>query len=240
MSDGIKPKRRRFLKFKRTRDPLNKDALLIKHSEKHFHFQKNEAKRHTLKVRFLKAFLPSVIGFVVFLTVAWQQYNYWTQPIDKELKSIQKKLATSVGVMSKPQLIGVDEKKQAYHVTADHATQTKQDSVDLHTPHAKLDLGDQAMVNVSSAKGTLSTDQRLLHLNGDVVMQHGTNMTLSTTSSKVDLSQKKVTGEDKVFASSASGNIEAKGFEMDSEHKKVIFKGRPHLSLKTNVVKKGS
>lgn len=187
-------------------------------------------RRYTLFVKSLRWILPLIAVGMTVVIVTWDDGGR-TKPMQKEellpqSENIQNELV-------KPVFNSVDNKNQPYTVTADKATQSRQDPdlIELEKPIANLQQNDGSKLDGEAASGLYQQKEQKLNLEGAVKLKHSNGYTLSTEELRIDMvTQKAYSGMD-VHVEGPAGSIDATGLEGDANSGALIFTGPAKVIL---------
>jgi lipopolysaccharide export system protein LptC len=182
-------------------------------------------------VRKLRFILPLFAVVMTVVVLTWDEAGRRVEPLKKEevlpqSQNIQNELL-------KPVFNSVDEKNQPYTVTADRATQGREnpDLVELEKPIATLKQNDGTALDANAATGLYEQKTQKLNLEGAVLLKHSDGTTLSTEELRVDLATHKAYSGRDVRVENKSGTIDATGLEGDAETGALIFTGPAKVTL---------
>ncbi len=188
--------------------------------------------RYSIFVGTMKVLLPAMAAALILLIVAWPQF---TGERDKFRIGAAKLGLDQIDNLSmlNARFDGVDEKSQPYSLTADVATQSRQDEnvIELELPKADLTLTDGAWLALTARTGEYHREARLLDLAGAVSLFHDQGFELQTSAARVDLGEATAEGQEPVKGHGTSGSITAEGFRVLDRGQRIIFTGRSHLTL---------
>lgn len=191
----------------------------------------NVNRRYSSFIKSLRYILPLLALVMTVVVVTWDGAGSRNAPIKKEellpqSENIQNELL-------KPVFNSIDDKKQPYTVTADRATQNRQnpDIIELVKPVANLKMNDGGQIDANSASGLYEQKEQKLNLEGNVHIKHSNGYTLSTEELRVDMvTQKSYSGRD-VFIDGPDGTLNATGLEGDATTGVLIFTGPAKIVL---------
>ena len=190
-------------------------------------------RRYTLFVKSLRWILPLIAVAMTVVIVTWDE-GVRTKPMQKEelipqSENIQNELL-------KPVFNSVDKNNQPFTVTADRATQNRQnpDLIELNKPVAELQQTDGSQLKGEAASGLYAQKEQKLNLEGAVKLKHSDGYTLSTEELRIDLvTQKAYSGMD-VRVEGPAGSIDATGLEGDGDSGALIFTGPAKVILNSD------
>jgi lipopolysaccharide export system protein LptC len=163
--------------------------------------------------------------------LTWNEAGRRVEPLKKT--EVVDTAANIQNELIKPVYNSVDDKNQPFTVTADKATQGRDnpDIVELEKPVAALTQADGSKIEGNAAIGLYEQKSQKLNLSGDVHLKHSDGFTLSTEELRVDLAtQKAYSGRD-VRVEGPDGTIDATGLEGDTETGTLIFTGPAKVIL---------
>lgn len=188
--------------------------------------------RYSMFVGTMKVLLPAMAAALILLIVAWPQF---TGERDKFRLGATKLGSNQLDNLSmlNARFDGVDQKSQPYSVTADVATQSRQDEnlIELELPKADLTLTDGTWLALTARAGEFNREARLLDLVGAVTLFHDQGFELQTSAARVDLGEATAEGEEPVEGHGTAGSIKAEGFRVLDRGRRIVFTGRSHLTL---------
>lgn len=171
-------------------------------------------------------------GLVVVLAI-WPQFTKKDGPTEiGQVEGIQEEDVESLRV-TKAKLTGVSKDGQPYMVTFDDASQTSQESdlVRLTAPQADVELQDGAWISLSSPKGRYHRGNRILELDGDVLLFHDSGLEMNTGNVTFNLEAGTGAGYDPLHAQAPFGNFDAQGFRIRENNSIFHFTGPVHAVL---------
>lgn len=190
-------------------------------------------RHHGRFVGFAKLLLVTLAAALVVLLAIWPQLNRKDGPTQIGLvEGIVEEDVESLRI-TKAKLTGINKDGQPYTVTFDDASQTSQESdlVRLTAPQADVELKDGAWVTLSSPKGRYHRGNRILELDGDVVMFHDSGMEMNTGNITFNLESGTGAGHDPIHAQAPFGSFDAQGFRIRENTAVFHFVGPIHAVL---------
>lgn len=179
--------------------------------------EKRRSQRHYGRfVGLAKLLLVSLTALLIVVLAVWPQLNRKDVPTKLgQVEGIQEQDVESLRI-TKAKLTGISKDGQPYMVTFDDASQTSQDSdlVRLTAPQADVELKDGAWVVLSSPKGRYHRGNRILELDGDVIMFHDSGMEMSTGNINFNLESGAGAGHEPIHAQAPFGTFDAQGFRI--------------------------
>jgi len=188
-------------------------------------------RKYSSFVKSLRLVLPLIALIMTVIVLTWEEAGRRVEPMKKEellpqSENIQNELL-------KPVFNSVDKNNQPFTVTADRATQNRQDPdlIELEKPVAELQQNDGSKLNGDAASGLYQQKEQKLNLEGDVHIKHSNGYVLSTQELRVDLvTQKAYSGRD-VRIEGPGGTLDATGLEGDAGLGSLIFTGPAKVVL---------
>lgn len=188
-------------------------------------------RKYSSFVKSLRLILPIAALVMTVIVLTWDEAGRRVAPKMKEdvipaSQNIQNELL-------KPVFNSVDDKNQPYTVTADRATQDRDDPdlIDLEKPVATLAMNSGEKVDANSTTGLYQQKAQKLNLEGAVHLIHSNGYTLTTEELRIDLATHKAYSGRDVRVEGPSGTIDATGLEGDSNTGSLIFTGPAKVIL---------
>lgn len=191
-------------------------------------------RRYSGFVRSLRFILPLLALVMTVVVLTWDEAGRRIEPLKKA--EVIDNAANIQNELLKPVYNSVDDKNQPFSVTADRATQGREnpDIVELDKPVAALTQTDGSKIEGDAATGLYEQKNQKLNLSGDVHLKHSNGFTLSTEELRIDLeAQKAYSGRD-VRVEGPEGTIDATGLEGDTKTGKMIFTGPAKVILNSD------
>ena len=190
------------------------------------------ALRHSRHVRVLRLGVPAGILAVLLMVVA---ANYMP-PIGRfRLPGELGKLVihgTKI-TMEQPRLTGFTNDSRAYEFTANAAAQdiTKPDLVELHKPHAKIQMQDKSTVTMSAMSGVYNMKSELLKLSEDINLVSSTGYEGRLSEAQIDVRKGRVVSEKPVWVKLLNGFLNAQRLEVADNGAMVRFGGGVAMTI---------
>ena len=190
------------------------------------------ALRHSRHVRVLRLGVPAGILAVLLMVVA---ANYMP-PIGRfRLPGELGKLVihgTKI-TMEQPRLTGFTNDSRAYEFTANAAAQdiTKPDLVELHKPHAKIQMQDKSTVTMSAVSGVYNMKSELLKLSEDINLVSSTGYEGRLSEAQIDVRKGRVVSEKPVWVKLLNGFLNAQRLEVADNGAMVRFGGGVAMTI---------
>ena len=190
------------------------------------------ALRHSRHVRVLRLGVPAGILAVLLMVVA---ANYMP-PIGRfRLPGELGKLVihgTKI-TMEQPRLTGFTNDSRAYEFTANAAAQdiTKPDLVELHKPHAKIQMQDKSTVTMSAVSGVYNMKSELLKLSEDINLVSSTGYEGRLSEALIDVRKGRVVSEKPVWVKLLNGFLNAQRLEVADNGAMVRFGGGVAMTI---------
>ena len=174
------------------------------------------ARRHSRSVRMLR--IASPIAVMVGLTgVSLVTYFNPLRLIAKLPINMNDLVVSGTKItMEKPRLSGFTKDERAYELTAEAAAQdlTKPDIVELRNIHAKLQMQDKSMMEMSADVGTYNTKLETLKLESNIVLSSSTGNKGRLIEAIIDVRKGNVISDQPVELEMLQGRLNAKRLEI--------------------------
>jgi lipopolysaccharide export system protein LptC len=190
--------------------------------------------KHARVVRGMKILCVLVAAGLVSLLVVFSVFS----PVEKKFK-----LVSPVGELSgvansqkmlNPRFQGVDSQNQPYNIVADQATQQTKDLFLLENITADISLRQGGWVSLTAKHGLMSLPQKTVDLSEEVHIFSDSGHEVSTTFAHVDIRNNIISSEKPVHMQGPFGILDAQGFVLRQNEKKIVFIGPVSMKLYTN------
>ena len=190
------------------------------------------ARRHSRYVRLLRLGVPAGILAMLFMVVA---ANYMPPIGGLRLPGELGKLVikgTKI-TMQQPRLTGFTNDSRAYEFTANAAAQdiTKPDLVELHAPHAKIQMQDKSTVTMSAVSGVYNMKSEMLALNDDIDLVSSIGYEGRLSEASIDVRKGSVVSEKPVTVKLLNGFLNAQRLEVVDNGAMVRFGGGVAMTI---------
>lgn len=187
---------------------------------------------YTRFVRAMRIVLPLAAVGLVGLVVAWPDMEKRTAPLRKE-EIIPDSADNMENELIKPTFQSIDEKDQPFTITADIATQTRDnpDIVNLDKPVGDLKMNDGTAVQIKAQSGIYEQKDEKLFLSGNVWLFHDSGYTLTSDEMRINMQTREAFSDKDVHVQGPDGTIDAVGMEAFSQKGVLIFKGPAKMVL---------
>jgi lipopolysaccharide export system protein LptC len=190
------------------------------------------ALRHSRYVRWLRLSVPAGIAAVLLMVVV---ANYMPPIGGFRLPGELGKLVikgTKI-TMQQPRLTGFTNDSRSYEFTANAAAQdiTKPDFVELHEPHAKIEMQDKSTVTMSALSGVYNMKTEMLTLNDDINLVSSIGYEGRLSEALVDVRKGSVVSEKPVWVKLLNGFLNAQRLEVVDNGAVVRFGGGVAMTL---------
>lgn len=187
-------------------------------------------RKYTSVVKSLRFILPVIALVMTVIVLTWDEGRRMEPPKKEELLPASENIQNE---LLKPVFNSVDDKNQPYSVTADRATQSREDPdlVELAKPVANLAMNSGEKIDANAISGLYQQKAQKLNLEGDVHLIHSNGYTLTTQELRVDLATHKAYSGKDVRVEGPGGTIDATGLEGDSTTGALIFTGPAKVIL---------
>ncbi len=191
------------------------------------------AKRHSRHVRILRIAIPIGVACCIVVIVIATFFN----PLH-----ILYKLPNNLGTlvvsgtkitMESPRLTGVTRDSRAYELTAKAAAQdiSKPDLVELKEIHAKLDMQDRSVMQMSAAGGVFNSKTEILNLGPNILLSSSTGYEGRLSEAIVDIRKGNIVSTKPVEVKMLKGTLNANGLEVRDAGDLVRFDGGVSMVL---------
>jgi lipopolysaccharide export system protein LptC len=186
------------------------------------------ARRHSRTVRMLRIGVP--IAVVLGLAgVSLVTYFNPLQLLAKLPINVNDLVVSGTKItMEKPRMSGFTKDERAYEFTAEAAAQdlTKPDIVELRNVHAKLQMQDKSMMEMSADIGTYNSKLETLKLENNILLSSSTGNKGRMNEAIIDVRKGNVISDQPVELEMLQGRLNAKRLEiMDSGDLVRFFEG---------------
>jgi lipopolysaccharide export system protein LptC len=183
-------------------------------------------------VRLLRLGVPAGILAMLFMVVA---ANYMPPIGGLRLPGELGKLVikgTKI-TMQQPRLTGFTNDSRAYEFTANAAAQdiTKPDLVELHAPHAKIQMQDKSTVTMSAVSGVYNMKSEMLTLNDDIDLVSSIGYEGRLSEASIDVRKGSVVSEKPVTVKLLNGFLNAQRLEVVDNGAMVRFGGGVAMTI---------
>jgi lipopolysaccharide export system protein LptC len=209
---------------------ISSSRRLLKHRTIHIDF--HSLKTRSRKVNWLKKVLPFMALILLVILVFW---SGGTKIVFLKSKDVAAATLTVFenNMALNPRFNGVDGHGRPYTVWAEKGSQVSTNTLYLTHPKFNLKLSPNESVELEAKEGVFFKDRNILELKKDVILRHFQGHVITTSSATIDFKQGIVVGNDPVTGQGPNGTIQAQGFKLLKEGKKLTFLGRPELTIKT-------
>jgi lipopolysaccharide export system protein LptC len=194
------------------------------------------AVRHSRLVRVLRVAIP----LVVLLLFAAAMLATWFNPF-----RMLAKLPVGFGdlvvsgtriTMEQPRLSGYTRDARAYELTARAAAQdvTKPDLVELQDIHAKIEMQDKTLMEMSAVNGVYDAKAEMLTLGENILLKSSTGYQGRLSEAVVDIRKGNIVSEKPVEVTMLNGTLNANRLEVVDAGDLVRFDGGVAMTLMLN------
>lgn len=194
------------------------------------------AVRHSLLVRVLRVAIP----LAVVLAIAAVMLATWLNPL-----RLLAKLPVGLGdlvvsgtriTMEQPRLSGYTRDARAYELTARAAAQdvTKPDLVELQDIHAKIEMQDKSVMEMSAVNGVYDAKAEMLTLRENILLTSSTGYQGRLSEAVIDIRKGNVVSEKPVEVKMLNGTLNANRLEVVDAGDLVRFDGGVAMMLMLN------
>jgi lipopolysaccharide export system protein LptC len=184
-------------------------------------------------VRAMKVALPLLALVLVGVVLMLPQLDSAQDKLQGSVKEQIKAQDLENLYMVKARYIGSDDKSRAYTLTAESARQVSatSDLIALEGPTAKVALKDDSKMTMRANAGAFYKEKKLLVLFGDVVITHSNGYTVKTNEMEINMTKGTARGTKPIRAFGPLGTLDATGFRILGNGKRVLFTGKARLTI---------
>jgi lipopolysaccharide export system protein LptC len=199
------------------------------------------AKRHSRRVRVLRATLPVVI--VLALAAVW--LVSWLDPMRvlARLPTDSGKLVVSGTklTMQAPKLSGYTRDGRWYELIADAAAQdiTKPGIIELHGLRSKLQAEDKSVMNLTAKDGLFDRKTGMLTLWRDIVLESTTGITVHLSEAAINTGSGDVVSDKPVEVKMLQGTLKANRLDVTKAGDVIQFGGGVVMDLTAEALGSG-
>jgi len=188
--------------------------------------------RYSLFVGMMKVLLPALAAALILLVFAWPQIAFKDDRFGLGMTRLTLDQAENLTMLN-ARYDGIDEARQPYSITADMATQSKQDEnlFSLELPKADMTTKEGAWLALTAREGKYRRADEQLDLAGSVSLFHDQGFELRSESAHIDLGAGTAEGIEPVEGQGTFGTIDAQGFRVLDSGQTIIFTGKSRLIL---------
>lgn len=188
------------------------------------------SKRYTAIIRSLRFILPLFALVLTVILLTWGEGRR-VEPLKKE--DLMPQAENIQNELLKPTFSSVDEKNQPYSVTADRASQNREnpDLIELEKPVANLAMNDGTKLEGQASAGLYEQKSQKLNLEGAVKIAHSNGYTLSTEELRVDMATQQAWSGQNVHIAGPDGTLDATGLEGGTAEGTLVFTGPAKIIL---------
>ena len=179
----------------------------------------------------LASFAFILVAILIFLPLKNSLRDNYRLTFSK----IEKTASDADPVMVNPRFQGVDSDDQTYIITAKTAVRKKDDSLELNSINADINLKDESWVALIANKAFFQYNAKKLQLRDFVSLFTHEGYEFSTESMDVDIDKNKAQGVNKVQGQGPIGSLEADSFFVEDKGNIIRFKGNVKITLYPNV-----
>jgi len=192
--------------------------------------------RHAIRYRrcvaLLKFVLPVTAAALVLLVVAWPSLKGYDTGFRLEFSETDYTVDGTVR-MTKPRFVGTSDDGRPFTVTAETASREARDErfINLDAPTADLTTSGGEWIAITAHRGVYDQERETVDLDGDVSVYSASGLEFHTEHAVIDLAAGTARGDEPVQGQGPWGLIDATGFRYDRDADRIVFLGRPKLTL---------
>ena len=202
----------------------------ILHNEELIRQRRRQVRRYTRFVSVLKYLLPIVAAGLVLMLALWSQIR-----IDEGRFRIGMTEVATIAVdkltMSNPRFEGIDDKNRPFTVTAEEASQAKNDTniIELNRPQADMTMEDGTWLALSADSGRYLRENEQLSLEGSVSLFQDRGYELHTDDVKIDFNAGTAESSSPVFGQGPVGELSGSGLKVTDKGAVVELRGESRI-----------
>ena len=194
------------------------------------------ARRHSRLVRILRIALPVSVVFGLSLMALITYFNP-LRVFDKLPIDISNLVISGTKVtMEQPRLAGFTRDARSYDLTAKAAAQdlTKPNIVELNSIHAKVQMHDKSMMELTATTGIYDTKAETLRLDKNIQLTSSSGYQADLSEARVDIRKGHVVSDHPVVVKMLQGTLNANRLEIENSGELVRFDGGIDMVLMLN------
>lgn len=187
----------------------------------------------------MKILLPTAAAALILLVIVWPDLTGHVSRFRITMSETEALGPATTQRLIEPRFTGADTANRPYNLTAETAATAVDDDslVTLERPKADITLGDGSWVALIAETGMFLREEEVLHLSGGVDLFHDRGYQFRTASAVIDLRNRTAFGSDPVEAMGPFGRLEAAGFQVLDDARRVVFTGKARLVLDPDLVR---
>jgi lipopolysaccharide export system protein LptC len=187
---------------------------------------------YTRFVMVMKVALPMLAAGLVVLLAVWSQFNLQETRFTLGVTELAPEQIESLNMVN-ARFDGIDEKNRPYSVTAELVMQEGEnaDTIELTEPKADITLESGAWIALTAESGNFQRRAEILDLTGGVSLFHDRGFEMHTESAQVNLAEGVASGDAPVVGQGPAGELEAEGFRVSDDGKRILFDGHARLVI---------
>jgi lipopolysaccharide export system protein LptC len=187
---------------------------------------------YTRFVMVMKVVLPLLAAGLVVLLAVWSQFNLQETTFKLGVAELAPEQIESLNMVN-ARFDGIDEKNRPYSVTAELVMQEGEnaDTIELTQPKADITLESGAWIALTAESGNFQRRAEILDLTGGVSLFHDRGFEMHTASAQVNLAEGVASGDAPVVGQGPAGELEAEGFRVSDDGKRILFDGHARLVI---------
>ncbi|MGE0254536.1 MAG: LPS export ABC transporter periplasmic protein LptC [Alphaproteobacteria bacterium] len=190
--------------------------------------------RRSRLVALLKVALPGAAIAILVIIAAWPYIVPDLERLRLELPVVGPAGGARPQVLN-PRLLGLDEQRRPYQITADSGTQVdSNDGRELYAltqPKYDITLLDGSWLALTAQSGLYEKEAQVLWLSGEVSLFHDEGAEFVTTSARIDLTDNTAAGDAPVQGQGPAGVLTSEGFRVIDGGERVLFTGRARMTV---------
>nr|WP_019172805.1 LPS export ABC transporter periplasmic protein LptC [Pseudaminobacter salicylatoxidans] len=218
-----------------TVDPAAQSAIATGHD---LRAAFERARRHSLRVRFLKGALPLLAAL---MAVGFVGYSYFVTPASVAVVTDGSAYSDGKLVMANPKLEGFTKDSRPYKMTASRAVQDVKNEgiVQLEGIAAKLPIDKDNWAMVDAPHGTYDREKNTLDITSDMVITTADGMVAKLKSAFLDMASGGMKTNDPIDIETKGARITSDSMTILENGKVLVFENRVRMNIDPTRLKSG-
>jgi lipopolysaccharide export system protein LptC len=182
----------------------------------------------------LRVLLPAIAVGLLMVAAAWPQLRSDDERLRIEFAAVGPQGGSKPQVLN-PRLLGVDELRRPFQVTADVGSRLggggEVEIYQLDQPKADIVLEDGSWVALTATDGVYDRDTEMLYLTGAVNLFHDSGYEFNTAAARVNLNDRSAEGDQAVHGQGPFGTVDAEGFRVVNNGDVIFFSGKARMTI---------
>ncbi|MFZ5790123.1 MAG: LPS export ABC transporter periplasmic protein LptC [Pseudomonadota bacterium] len=195
------------------------------------------ARRHPVRdysrfVTVMKFLLPTLAAGLIVLLAIWSQIRIEDGRFRIGVADVPPTQIDRLSMIS-PRFEGIDDRNRPFTVTAEEASQVKDDEdlIDLVRPQADMTLENGTWIALSAEHGRFQRSTRQLQLVGQVSLFQDQGYELHAESVAIDFSAGSAVSDTPVHGQGPSGDLAGEGLKLTEKGQIIELTGKSRVTL---------